>query len=219
MLQPGMPTFERILERARALTSASANWEPAKSVGDVKTFSMKPLGGRGPRWWARVSEHTGKNGGNAFDQLWNVVASEDRYTQEKEYNPDLTSATSLKAVQWGEVWSLHYTFPPPISPRTVILLSTTHLETINPRVGWVISIPFDIGENDMPLSLFVEAGVKSNVISVDRFRELEDGKVEWLAASSTSPGGSIPLWLSEYYAVKRITAVRFSSTPISNDFT
>jgi hypothetical protein len=28
------------------------------------------------------------------------------------------------------------------------------------------------------------------------------------AASTMSPGGSIPLWLSEYYAIKRITAVR-----------
>jgi len=154
-----------------------------------------------------VSEHTGKHGGNGFDQLWNVVASEDRYVQEKEYNPDLTSATSLKTVQWGAVWSLGYTFSPPISPRTATFLTTTHLETVTPRIGWVISIPFDIGNDDLPLSLFVEAGVKSSTVCVERFRELEGGKVEWLAASSTCPGGSIPSWLWEYLTVKRIISI------------
>src|SRR5258707_4864402 len=130
------------------------------------------------------------------------------------YNPDLTSATSLKTVQWGAgmlsiahhtisfsralanirlyvkcsfvlwcaqtVWSLGYTFSPPISPRTATFLTTTHLETVTPRIGWGISIPFDVGNDDLPLCLFVEAGVKSSTVCVDRFRELEGGKVEWL---------------------------------------
>jgi len=63
----GVPTFERLLDRARALTAASVNWEPGKTVGNVQTFSLKPLQGKGPRWWARVSEHGPRHGKNAFD--------------------------------------------------------------------------------------------------------------------------------------------------------
>jgi hypothetical protein len=63
----GVPSFERLLDRARALTAASVNWEPGKTVGGVQTFSLKPLQGKGPRWWARVSEHGPRHGKSAFD--------------------------------------------------------------------------------------------------------------------------------------------------------
>lgn len=63
----GVPTFERLLDRARALTAASVNWEPGKTVGKVSTFSLKPLQGKGPRWWARVSEHGPRHGKSGFD--------------------------------------------------------------------------------------------------------------------------------------------------------
>lgn len=62
-----MPTFERLLDRARALTAATTSWETGKTVGDIRTFSLKPLSGKGPRWWARVSEHGPRNGKSAFE--------------------------------------------------------------------------------------------------------------------------------------------------------
>lgn len=87
-----IPTFERLLDRARALTSASANWEPGKSVHGVKTFSLPQAAltgsGKGPRWWARVSQHSGgrtATDASGFDDLWSVL-SKDKFLTEKQYD-------------------------------------------------------------------------------------------------------------------------------------
>ncbi|KAF8323958.1 hypothetical protein DL93DRAFT_58596 [Clavulina sp. PMI_390] len=200
------PTFERLLDRTRALTAASANWEAGKTVGGVRTFSLKPLEGKGPRWWARVSEHEPRHGKSSFDLLY-AMFTKDRFQNEREFNKNLESAQYLKNCQWGEVWSLHYVFPAPISPRSSTILTVTHLETVTPRIFWVISIPFKVDADDIALSLFVEAGVPAQVCSVERFRELDGGRCEWLCASTMSPGGSIPLWLSEHFALKRTTSI------------
>lgn len=34
-------------------------------------------------------------------------------------------------------------------------------------------------------------------MSVERYQELEDGSLEWRMATCSTPGGSIPGWLSE----------------------
>lgn len=42
-----------------------------------------------------------------------------------------------------------------------------------------------------------EKGVKGRYTSVERLRVLDDGKVEWLMATSSTPGGSIPQFVVE----------------------
>lgn len=62
----------------------------------------------------------------------------------------------------------------------------------------MVSIPIDLtvpGSED--LLKLEESGVKGRYVSVDRLIELEDGKTEWRMATSGTPGGNIPVFLSE----------------------
>ena len=55
-----------------------------------------------------------------------------------------------------------------------------------------------------------EVGVKGRYVSVDRFIELENGKTEWRMATSGTPGGNIPLFISESLMDENIAQVRGS---------
>jgi len=201
-----VPAFDRVIAGARALASSCENWQQGKPIGNVRMYSHRPADRKEPRWFARVSEHSGKHGGNAFNQLWSLLSSKDRFTRELKYNRLLASVTMLKEVEWGEVWSLHSTFRSPISPRSFTVLTTSHLEDTRantPRIGWRVLIPFAIDSNDASLSLFVEPGIVGQCAVVDRIRELENGKVEWLSASTVNFGGLLPTWLNERLVVSR----------------
>lgn len=52
--------------------------------------------------------------------------------------------------------------------------------------------------------------MKGRYVSVERLKELENGKVEWRMATSSSPGGSLPSFLVESSMAGQISAVSTS---------
>lgn len=72
----------------------------------------------------------------------------------------------------------------------------------------VISIPVDLsGPGDEELAKLEEKGTKGRYVSVERLIELEDGNVEWQMATSSTPGGSIPNFITENSMPGQISAV------------
>ncbi|KAG9101953.1 hypothetical protein FRC06_002465 [Ceratobasidium sp. 370] len=92
-------------------------------------------------------------------------------------------------------WTFHYSYSPPVSPRTFTVLLATSLDDKPPRQGWVISIPYDVGDNE-GLKALEEKGVRGKFTTVERLMEV-DGKVEWMAVTMNQIGGSIPDFISE----------------------
>lgn len=121
---------------------------------------------------------------------------------------------------------MYYVFPPPVSPRVFTVLITTHLESdSSPRTGLVfltrvlkmtktnsqirliISNTVDLS-GDQDLAKLEEKGVKGRYMSIERITELENGKVEWRMAVSSSPGGMIPAVVSEGSMAGQISKAR-----------
>jgi hypothetical protein len=76
----------------------------------------------------------------------------------------------------------------------------------------VISIPVDLsGPGDEDLAQLQEKGTKGRYVSVERLTELEDGQVLWQMATSSTPGGSIPSFISEGSIPGQIAAVNITS--------
>jgi hypothetical protein len=60
-------------------------------------------------------------------------------------------------------------------------------------VRWIVSIPVTYEG-----SAAEEKGrVRGKYVAVERLRELESGETEWIMATESTPGGSIPPFLSE----------------------
>lgn len=70
----------------------------------------------------------------------------------------------------------------------------------------VISIPVDLSE-DAELAKLEEKGVKGRYVSVELLQELDDGKVEWRMATSSTPGGNIPSFVAESTMASTIAKV------------
>jgi hypothetical protein len=72
----------------------------------------------------------------------------------------------------------------------------------------MVSIPVDLttpGAED--LLKLEEPGVKGRYVSVERLTELEDGKTEWLMATSGTTGGRLPSIFAETVMNKKIAEV------------
>lgn len=124
--------------------------------------------------------------------------------------PTPSDSPLLRVIQ---VWALHYVFPPPVSPRVFVQLLTKHLETNSEstneasepparalRTGYVIQLAFNFPSDapaDAEIIRKIGKGVRGTYVSVERYQELEDGSLEWRMATSSTPGGSIPGWVSE----------------------
>lgn len=70
-----------------------------------------------------------------------------------------------------------------------------------------MSIPIDL-TSDEELVKLEEKGVRGRYTSAERIRELEDGKTEWLMATSSTPGGSIPTFIVERSVASSIAQVQ-----------
>jgi hypothetical protein len=60
----------------------------------------------------------------------------------------------------------------------------------------VVSLPIDLSGHASLLAL-EEKGVRGRYVSVERLTELPDKKTRWEMATSSTPGGSIPMFLAE----------------------
>ena len=75
----------------------------------------------------------------------------------------------------------------------------------------IVSIPVDVtGEEEY--AKLEEKGVKWRYASVERLQELENGKVEWRMATSSTPGGNIPQFIADSSMASTISHVRMRSS-------
>jgi len=53
--------------------------------------------------------------------------------------PDIDKVTKVKEISpTAQIWTLHYKFPPPVSPRVFTVLQIVRLKEEAPRTGYVI---------------------------------------------------------------------------------
>ncbi|KAG6376205.1 hypothetical protein JVT61DRAFT_2180 [Boletus reticuloceps] len=203
-----VPSEDTIIALGKELIDSTATWKKGKTLakGKVLTLSRPKGPGDGAPWHCRASEHTKEDA--TFDEFWGKLGV-DKAENEKEsvsssaFIDGLTRITRfiepikkvarVKSISDTQsIWTLYYTFPPPVSPRVFTVLQTVHLVESSPKSGIIVSVPIDLSA-DEELAKIEEKGVKGRYVSVERLLELEDGKVEWRMATSSSPGGSIPL--------------------------
>ncbi|KAF8643777.1 hypothetical protein AX16_008796 [Volvariella volvacea WC 439] len=133
----------------------------------------------------------------------------------QRYIPEIDKVTKVKQLSpTAIIWTLHYKFTPPVSPRVFTVLQVTHLDegvvesttdgtakgnkATTRRTGIIVSIPIDLSSpSDDSLASLEEKGVRGRYVSVERIQELENGKIEWRMATSSTPGGSIPSFIVE----------------------
>ena len=96
-----------------------------------------------------------------------------------------------------------YKFMPPVSDRVFTALIACILDEAPQRQGFVISLPFDVSANE-ELKAKEPHGVRGHYVSVECVREVGD-RVEWIMATKSSPGGLIPLLLTESQMPKKIS--------------
>ena len=67
-------------------------------------------------------------------------------------------------------------------------------------------MPVDVSE-DPEAAKLEEKGVKGRYVSVERILELDNGKVEWRMATSSTPGGNIPQFVADSSMASTISNV------------
>ena len=67
-------------------------------------------------------------------------------------------------------------------------------------------MPVDVSE-DPEAAKLEEKGVKGRYASVERILELDNGKVEWRMATSSTPGGNIPQFVADSSMASTISNV------------
>lgn len=87
-------------------------------------------------------------------------------------------------------WALHYSFPPPVSPRVFTEHLLIHLDDSDPskRIGSIIQFPFDLAGSTTDVSILDKEGkdVKGKYASIEQIRE-QDGQIEWRYVFETHP--------------------------------
>ncbi|EPS93319.1 hypothetical protein FOMPIDRAFT_1136399 [Fomitopsis schrenkii] len=190
-----LPSEETILALSEALLESTKSWKQGKTFNKVVKTSSRPKGPQdGAPWHSRVSEHAPEDA--TFDEFWSKLG-EDKANNEMQYVPEIKKVTLVDEIsQTQSIWTLYYTFPPPVSPRVFTVLQTKHLVGESPKKGIIVSIPVDLSE-DAELAKLEEKGVKGRYVSVELLQELDNGKVEWRMATSSTPGGNIPSFVAE----------------------
>ncbi|KAJ7271947.1 hypothetical protein B0H12DRAFT_1092138 [Mycena haematopus] len=190
-----IPSDEDVMQAADELLKSTSSWKAGKTYHkQVKTYSHAKGPEDGAAWHSRLSIHKPEEA--TFSQMWSKLG-EDKATNEMKFIPNIKKATLVKQVSATQsIWTLYYTFPPPVSPRVFTVVQITRLNDASPRSGTIVSIPVDLTE-DQELAKLEEKGVRGRYVSVERIIELEDGSIEWCMATSSTPGGSIPTYFVE----------------------
>jgi len=200
-----IPSEDTIIALGKDLLDSTAAWKKGKTFakGKVLTLSRPKGPADGAPWHCRVSEHTKEDA--TFDEFWGKLGV-NKAVNEKEFIGPVKKVAQVKRIsETQSIWTLYYTFPPPISPRVFTVLQTVHLVKSSPKSGIIVSIPIDLSV-DEELAKIEEKGTKGRYVSVERLLELEDGQVEWRMATSSLPGGNIPSFVSEHSMPGQIAA-------------
>jgi Protein of unknown function (DUF3074) len=71
-----------------------------------------------------------------------------------------------------------------------------------------VSIPIDLSSpGDEDLLKLEEKGVKGRYVAVEKLVELDNGNVEWTMATSSTPAGHIPTFVTEASLPGQIASV------------
>lgn len=130
-------------------------WKKGKTFakGKVLTLSRPKGPADGAPWHCRVSEHTEEDA--TFDEFWGKLGVNKAVNEKESDIPSyrlplhiwLTCAVTrfigpIKKVaqvkrisETQSIWTLYYTFPPPVSPRVFTVLQTVHLIKSSPKSG------------------------------------------------------------------------------------
>lgn len=162
----------------------------------------------------RVSVHTREDG--TFDQFWDKLGK-NKAENEMQYVKEVKRVTKIMDISESQfIWPLYYKFPFPVSPRVFTELQTFYYVNESPRTGIIVSLPVDVSDPEHKhLAELEEEGVKGRYVSVERILELDDDEVEWRMATASTPGGSIPKFLTAHSMPKSVAAV---STPTNTSF-
>jgi len=200
-----IPSEEVIIEEGKKLIESTTAWKAGKTFSSVQTSYRAKEPGDGAPWYCRISEHTPKEA--TFDAFWEKL-SKNKAVNEKEFMPEIKKVTKVKEISPNaSIWTLYYTFPPPVSPRVFTELQVTHLSDSTPRTGIIVSLAIDLSsKEDEDLLKLEEKGVKGRYVSVERIKELDNGNTEWRMATSSTPGGLLPNFLVESTMAKTIAA-------------
>ncbi|KAF7974807.1 hypothetical protein HWV62_11147 [Athelia sp. TMB] len=147
-----IPSEESILAAGRSILDSIPTWKRGKTFhkNSVQTFSRSKAAGDGANWHVRVSEHGSEDA--TFDEFWSKLGN-DKAINEKEcvihfllldfvsnilrFVPNIKKVTQIKQISPTQsIWTLYYTFPPPVSPRVFTVLQTTYLNNNSPRTGY-----------------------------------------------------------------------------------
>ncbi|KAI1794613.1 hypothetical protein LXA43DRAFT_114317 [Ganoderma leucocontextum] len=191
-----IPSEDAIITAGREVLDEAESWKQGKSYHHhtVKTFHRKKGPKDGAAWYARVSEHDKEDA--TFEEFWSKLG-ENKAENEMQYVPEIDKVQLIKQISPNQsVWTLFYRFPPPVSPRVFTVVQTTWLSETSPRTGIIVSTPVDVSD-DADAEKLEEKGVKGRYSSVERIQELDNGKVEWRMATSSTPGGSIPQFVAD----------------------
>ncbi|KAF8519474.1 hypothetical protein BU17DRAFT_65883 [Hysterangium stoloniferum] len=204
-----LPTEQALIDAGKAILESINSFKEGKTFKSmkgqtpyrVKTSSKPKQSGNEAGWHARYSEHTEFT----FDQFWeglgrNKATNEQQRVSPKSFIPEVDKVTLVKTISPTQsIWTMHYKFPPPISPRVFTVLQVTHLtggENGIPREGCIISVPVDLSE-DAELKAKEEKGARGRYTSVEQLKEDDSGVVKWTMATSSTPGGNIPRFIAE----------------------
>ncbi|KAI5450163.1 hypothetical protein NCC49_003312 [Naganishia albida] len=161
-------------------------------------------------WVGRTSTHLldNPNGASIYERF-RVGLLVDHSEQERQYIESCIESERLQVFREreAEVWRMTYKTPPPTSPRTFVflLLSRELRTTPGSRAFMNISIPFD--HPSVPINAGAEQSrVRGRYVSIEYVRESEGGKkVEWLMATASDAGGSIPQFLTNMTLPGKVT--------------
>ncbi|KAF5373727.1 hypothetical protein D9758_000720 [Tetrapyrgos nigripes] len=201
----GIPSEDAIIQAGKKLLEETQSWKKGKTYQKVVKTSSRAKGpGDGAPWHCRMSVHKPEEA--TFDQMWDKLGK-NKPLNEKEFIPDIDKVTKVKEISpTAMIWTLHYKFPPPVSPRVFTVLQVTRLSEEAPRTGIIVSIPIDLSSpEDADLANLEEKGVKGRYVSVERIVKLEDGSIEWQMATSSTPGGDIPSVIVEWTMASKIS--------------
>ncbi|KAJ9095240.1 hypothetical protein QFC21_005606 [Naganishia friedmannii] len=221
---PQTPAFASLVDRyfaqGQAVIDSLPTWHKKSTyhANTVQAYALskekRPSLGldSAEHWVARTSTHRLQGSANTsavYDYFRNGLLV-DHSEQERQYIESCMESERLQVFREAEAEGLHCRISkgrPPTSPRTfVFLLLTRELEsTTGSRIFMNISVPFD-----HPLCLSKQVNEKNRVrgryISVECVREIEVGdKVEWLMATSSDAGGSIPQFLTDWSLAGKVT--------------
>jgi len=201
-----IPSEEVIIEEGKKLIESASAWKAGKTYFDsVQTTYRAKEPEDGAPWYCRISEHTPKEA--TFDAFWEKL-SKNKPVNEKEFIPEIRKVTKVKEISPNaSIWTMYYTFTPPVSPRVFTELQVTHLFETTPRTGIIVSLAIDLSsKGDEDLLKLEEKGVKGRYVSVERIVELDNGNTEWRMATSSTPGGYLPNMLVESTMAKKIAS-------------